>query len=254
MAPLPDGILPPPPDAPESPEAELALPEGERWHIHDHRSAEWVMRKLARARRDLAGLDELLTAYREQLDDWRLRAGATAERTERWASAALTAWALAERETDPEARTQHLPSGTVTTRTVPPRPEVLDPGAVAATLARAQVAGYDDIVSASVRIDATKLRQATEVADEWRAVLTCGCSVPRWQRGASLPVEGATWPWHPAEHRCGATLAPQGLAIVRWERGRVGVIVAIAPDGSAVPIDGARAVAGYVSASVSTGA
>lgn len=254
MAPLPEGILPAPPDAPESPEAELARPEAERWHIRDQRSAEWVMRKLARARRDLTVLDDLLALYREQLDDWRAKAGASAERTERWATAALTAWALAERDADPEARTQHLPSGTVTTRFVPPRPEVLDAGQVAEALARAQVSGYDEIVSATVRVDATKLRQATAVADEWVAVLTCGCSPARWQVGAVSPtVEGPSWPWDPDEHHCGATTAPPGLAIMRWERGRVGVVVAVDPDGRVVPIDGARAVAGYVSANVTTG-
>jgi len=253
MAPLPDGILPAPPDAPESPDADLALPPSERWHIRDQRSAEWVMRKLARARRDLAGLDEELAEYRSQLDDWRANAGAGAERTEKWATAALTAWALDERDADPEARTQHLPSGTVTTRMVPPRPEVLDAGQVAAALARAQVSGYDDIVSATVRIDATKLRQATAVADEWVAVLTCGCRAARWQIGSTTPTaEGPSWPWNPAEHDCGATTPPPGLAIVRWERGRVGIVVALDPDGAVVPIDGARAVAGYVSASVTT--
>jgi hypothetical protein len=253
MAPLPDGILPAPPDAPESPDADLALPESERWHIRDQRSAEWVMRKLARARRDLAAVEDLMAVYSEQLEAWRERATASASRTAQWATAALTAWALDERDADPEARTQHLPSGTVTTRMVPARPEVLDAGQVAAALARAQVPGYDDIVSATVRINATNLRQATTIADEWRAVLTCGCAPTRWQVGTVTPTaDGPSWPWNPAEHDCGATTPPPGLAIMRWERGRVGVVVALDPDGAVVPIDGARAVAGYVSANVTT--
>lgn len=251
--PLPDTIAAPA-GAPAEVEAELARPEGERWHIRDPRSAEWVMRKLARARRTLTNYDDALTEYQAELEDWHAKATANARRTEQWATQALAAWAIAEREADPEARTQLLPSGTVSTRWLNARPEVTDAGAVASSLARGHHPAYDDVVAHEVRVDHRRLTAITQPADEWALVLSCGCAPLVWQLGETLGVAvGQRWPLRASDHEPGKGCC-EPFTVTNLERRRTGHLVAVlGEEGSRVviPIEGARVVPGRVSATVS---
>jgi hypothetical protein len=252
--PLPD-VIAAPPGAPPSPHAETDTPEAERWRIRDGRAAEWVMRKLARAREQLVRIDGEMAEYQAQLDEWHRAATGELRSTASWAEALLGAWALAERDADPEARTQRLPSGNVATRWIPPRPQVLDPGLVAATLARARHPAYEQIVKPSVAIDVRELAKAAQVADEWELHLTCGCAPLVWQLTVDLGVRvGDPWPYREAEHDPDKTCTAEGLAVESIEAGRQRVaVLVLADNGSKVvwPLDGCSVVPGRLSTSVS---
>jgi len=214
--PLPDEILPPPADAPDLDDDS----DRDRWRIRDSRSAEWVMRKLshATARRD-ALLDER-EEYRAQLDAWWGDATRGLDRDIAWATAALQAWALDERERDPESKTQVLPSGRVSTREVGPRVEVVDPGEVASVLARAHVPQYEEIVRSTIHVDSRGLAALLRVADEWVVTLApCGCQSHVWllQGSKTEIAPGMKWPVRSEEHECGDPL-PTALDVEAVER------------------------------------
>ena len=223
--PLPDEILPPPADAPDLDDDS----ERDRWRIRDSRSAEWVMRKLAHAtsrRNDL--LDER-EEYRAQLDAWWEDATRGLDRDISWATGILQAWALDERERDPEAKTQVLPSGKVSTREVGPRVEVVDPGEVASVLARAHVPEYEEIVRSTIHVDSRGLAALLRLADEWVVTLgPCGCQSHVWllQGSKTSIAPGMGWPVRPEEHRCGDLGdLPERLVVEAFERTSQDVLV-----------------------------
>jgi hypothetical protein len=223
--------------------------ERQAWRIGDARQAEWAMRKLAAHTERLAEAERQHAEWQAQIDDWFRDATAGDRREAEWATGALRAWATDVRADDPTSKTMHLPSGRVSTRWVPPHPEVRNAGEVAEALARAQVPTYDEIVHAEVRIDARKLAAATQLADGWWGTLTCGCTVVVWTGTGAEHPSGGSWPWHPDEHRCGATEAPPALAVARWERGKGNVVVAVNGD-VVVPLPGVAVVPGRLAVSV----
>ncbi len=253
MPPLPES-LPAPDGVPTDVDAELAHPDEDRWHVRSPQQAEWVMRKLAHARRNLGAYDDMLATYQDQLADWHAKATRSDRRTAEWAEATLVAWALAERQADPDARTQQLPSGTVATRLVPPRPEVLDAPTVASALAHGHHPAFEDVVHVETKVDARRLASITQAADEWAIPLTCGCTPHVWQLGADLGVTiGQDWPVAFGQHGP-ACLGPEGAKVTGVERRRVGYPVSVidGPEGGlrVVPIEGARMTEGRVSATV----
>jgi len=136
---LPDN-LPTPRGAP------LDEQDREGWRITDERSAEWVMRKLAHVREQLTRQAVLRDEYRQQLEDWWQDATRSLFHDVEWAEGLLIAWAMERRDEDPDAKSIILPSGRVSTRWVPPHPQADDPGALAASLARAHHPNYDRVV------------------------------------------------------------------------------------------------------------
>jgi phage host-nuclease inhibitor protein Gam len=165
---LPDN-LPAPRGAPEDDQ------DREGWRVSDERAAEWVMRKLARFRERLTEQERLRAEYVGQLEDWWQEATGSLRQDIAWAEGLLTDWAFRLRHEDPDAKTQALPSGRVSTRWVPPHPQARDAGAVAAVLARAQHPAYERVVRARVDVDNRELAKIVRIADEWRVTLSCGC-------------------------------------------------------------------------------
>lgn len=215
--------------ADDDPEARAA------WRISDDRQAEWVMRKLAASRQRVAEADRLRAEYQQQIDEWYVEATRRDQGDVAWATLLLQGWAHERRDADPDAKTLHLPSGTVASRWVPPRPEVRDPGAVAEALARAKLPSYDAIVRAHVQVDARGLAKVTQLADEYHVRLTCGCTPQVWHLGLGEPeLHSGPWPWRANEHRCGASRPPAHLAAEGFDRGRMRQVVLVTkdPDGT----------------------
>src|SRR4051794_38360526 len=96
----------------------LPLPRGapldeqdrEGWRITDERSAEWVMRKLARFRDRMDEQRKLKAEYQAQLDEWWGDATRSLASDINWAEGLLIDWAMSLREADPESKSQVLPS------------------------------------------------------------------------------------------------------------------------------------------------
>jgi len=161
-----------------------------------------VMRKLAAATARTADADEQLAEWHQQIEDWHTDTTRADRREVAWATGLLQQWAIEAREGDPDAKTLHLPSGRVATRWVPAHPEVRDPGAVAELLARTDHPAYDHIVRAEVRVDASQLAAATQLADEYLVTLSCGCQPTTWHLadGHRPDLDVGPWPWRPEEH------------------------------------------------------
>jgi hypothetical protein len=233
----------------------LPLPRGapldeqdrEGWRITDERSAEWVMRKLARARERMAEQAALRVEYLEQLEEWWNDATRSLRGDIEWATDLLSGWAMTLRDADPDEKTQVLPSGRVSTRWVPPHPQADDPEALATSLARAGHPSFDVVVSTNVKVDARELAKIVGVADEWHVSLSCGCTVTTWRFDTDLSV-GQPWPMRVEDHQDRACRATEAT-IVALRRGRVSRVV-VAANERVVPLDGVTMVPGRVTATV----
>lgn len=165
---LPEFLTPPPDGVPADDDNDRP------WQCESAPQAEWLMRKVAAARRRLVEAEAERRDYLEQIATWFANATARDRDTHDWAVAHLIEWAARCREADPDAKTQHLPSGRVSTRWMNPRPAVSDPGLVAETFARADHPAYDDIVKARVVIDTPALIHNTRLDEHGNVVTDVG--------------------------------------------------------------------------------
>lgn len=247
---LPD--IPPPRGAPRDDS------ERESWHITDERAAEWVMRKLSRFRARELELTELRAEYQAQLEDWWEDATRGLAGDIKWATGALVEWASRRREEDPEAKSVVLPSGRVATRWIGERARAVDAPALAESLARAHHPDYDKVVRAKIEVDANALNSLVKTSDEWVIHLSCGCRCTVWQLSeAQVAVEGMAWPVRPGEHRQGCIVLSQAespaLTVAGFERGRVGMPVAVIPTERGprvIPLQGVAITPGHLSVTV----
>jgi hypothetical protein len=161
---LPEHLAPPPDGIPDD-------AEDRPWRCQSAPQAEWLMRKLAAARRRLAATEAERDDYLAQVAAWFEQATAADRKTAEWATGHLADWALGCREADPEAKTQRLPSGRVHTRWVNARPVVADAGLVAEAFARTDHPAYDEIVRARIVIDTPALTRHTRLDADGNVVL-----------------------------------------------------------------------------------
>jgi phage host-nuclease inhibitor protein Gam len=97
-----------------------------RWEVDGPGSGEWAMRKLAATEAEAGEVREQAQAWVDEIRRWeeaqlRPLASRSAYFTER-----LTRWLRALREADPKRKSYPLPSGTVSSRTVAPKVEIVD--------------------------------------------------------------------------------------------------------------------------------
>ncbi len=111
-----------PPDADEelSPWVERVI----AWSVCDTGSAEWAMRKLAHAEHRIAEVKADARRFKDQIEAWEKAQLRTPERAANFFEGQLVTYARKRREEDGD-KTIPLPSGKVTSRLNPARPEVV---------------------------------------------------------------------------------------------------------------------------------
>lgn len=107
-----------PEEIPESEEEQVYLKE--RFHIKDDGQANWAVRKIAQARRQLAEAEALAQSEIDRIQQWLQGQKREAERTEGFFTALLWEYFLPKFATDPRRKTIKLPSGTLQVRQLPP--------------------------------------------------------------------------------------------------------------------------------------
>lgn len=223
----------------------------ERWRIDNDREAEWVMAKYARFSAHLADLNERRGEYLAQLEAWYDDASSGVARDLQWARGELERWAIRRRVEDPDAKTLHLPSGTVSTRRSPDRVVPVDPGAIAESLARAGHPAYDDVIVASIKVDARALNGVVVEVDGWTLALDCGCDVDAWRLSSGEPIAvGEPWPWNDDDHEPRHSSLDR-MIVVRQARLVVDRFPGVVVDGVVFPLPGVEVVADRVTATVS---
>lgn len=85
------------------------------WAVANLDDAEWAMRIYAEAARRIARHEAQAKVWRAQIDDWLGRATTDDRSRANRMSARLLAYAIAEREADPDRATIELPSGSLPT-------------------------------------------------------------------------------------------------------------------------------------------
>ena len=97
--------------------------------VTDLASADWAIRKLARARKNYREVADYVQEERERLNDVLSDAGIRADDTERFFGGLLTEYHLRLLEDDPKRKTIKLPSGELKARKNPDRVVIADPDA-----------------------------------------------------------------------------------------------------------------------------
>lgn len=111
-------------DAIEAPEV------SEHWRVEDAGGADWALRKLRKARRELADVDRLVTDRIAALQAFRDSEHDRIEpEVENWETR-LELWHRSLLEADDSRKTVRLPSGTLTARKLPDGVEIDDPVAL----------------------------------------------------------------------------------------------------------------------------
>lgn len=104
--------------------------ERHRWRIETDDQAEWAMRHVAAADRQLAELRQRADEWTARITDWFRQASREALATKGFMEAHLERYALERRDADPRARSLVLPSGRVSTRRSGPKAVIIDANAV----------------------------------------------------------------------------------------------------------------------------
>lgn len=94
--------------------------------VHDERSAEWAMRKLARYRAEIDRARELAAGWRAEVDEYLAAEERRLGRSADYFDGLLAEYLREVREDDPKRASIALPSGRISSRKVPARVEVTD--------------------------------------------------------------------------------------------------------------------------------
>jgi phage host-nuclease inhibitor protein Gam len=158
------------------------------WRIGSDAEAEWAMRHVADAERQLADLQVQAADWAERIQQWFDQAAKPLVATRVFMGSHLQHYGLARRA-DTGKATLVLPSGAVATRSAKPKAEVVDAAAVLAWAE--QVGTLDEVAPLPPRKpQVSLLRQYTEVAevvDEARVLLATGEWVD-WHRTPDAPT------------------------------------------------------------------
>jgi phage host-nuclease inhibitor protein Gam len=133
----------------------------QRWRIEGDRQAEWCLRKLA-------AIEAEGDAIAEQAEQWVLEIQRWADERQKplnsdhaFFESKLTEWLRTLREADPKVKSKTLPSGTVSSRTVQPRVDVIDVDAVEAWANAAGV--YDEVIKVATTVRLPEFKKAVTV-------------------------------------------------------------------------------------------
>lgn len=102
----------------------------ESWQVDDLASAEWAMRKVAKATKEIADIDAAAQQWHQEIDDWRDKVAKRPNQTIEFFSEHLARYARKAREADEDNKTLVLPSGEVRTRSSKEKIIVADKTAV----------------------------------------------------------------------------------------------------------------------------
>ena len=135
-----------------------------QWTVTDDGAAEWAMAKYAVLHAERERLLDQAAAYHARIDLWIEEARRPLDRRLEFFRGALEDYARRRREADPRARTLVLPSGRVSSRSVPAKVTVADEAEVL-RWARLHLADaeYQAVVRESVRL--TDLRRVVRITE-----------------------------------------------------------------------------------------
>ena len=88
----------------------------ESWHVEDLSSAEWAMRRVAKATKEIADIDAAAQQWHQEIEDWRDKVAKRPNQTIEFFSEHLARYARKAREANEDNKTLVLPSGEVRTR------------------------------------------------------------------------------------------------------------------------------------------
>ncbi len=88
----------------------------ESWHVEDLGSAEWAMRRVAKATQELAEIDAAEQQWREEIDEWRAKVAKRPNQTVEFFTEHLSRFARNRRAINEDKKTLVLPSGEVRTK------------------------------------------------------------------------------------------------------------------------------------------
>jgi len=108
----------------------LGLKRYQPWSIGSTEEAEWALRKLIQARTRIAEVEDQAHAFIERIKSWSTEQLSQHLRDEMFFQFHLEEFARAKREADPKLKTLRLPSGSISSRSVGPRPVVTDEAAL----------------------------------------------------------------------------------------------------------------------------
>jgi phage host-nuclease inhibitor protein Gam len=134
-----------------------------RWEVDGPGTAQWAMAKLAAVEAEAGEVREQAQAWVDEIRRWeeaqlRPLTSRSAYFTER-----LTRWLRGLREADPKRKSYPLPSGTVSSRTVAPKVEVVSADVVAAW---ARAAGYAEVLKVETTVRLTEFKKVATVDEE----------------------------------------------------------------------------------------
>jgi phage host-nuclease inhibitor protein Gam len=152
--------------------------EGEpeqRWRIEGDRQAEWCMRRLAAVEAEGEGIAAQAEEWVRQVEAWKDERLRSPNSDHAFFTAKLCEYMRALREANPKVKSLPLPSGTVSSRTVAPRVNVVDADAVASW---ARAAGHVEVLKVETSVLVGELKKAATVDGEALVVRDADTGMP----------------------------------------------------------------------------
>lgn len=166
-----------------------------RWSIEDDGEADWAMRHVAVAQASLTQSRDQANAWRARIDQWEDDQAGRLQPRIAFFVGALEEFARRRREEDPRAKTLRLPSGAISSRSVPEKVVVENEPAV---LEWARRSGHLDLIKVTESLDKSVLRKSVGwdggmvlITSEDGAEVVPGCSVAPGHVVFTVKVGGA---------------------------------------------------------------